>query len=140
MGGHLSRQVKDRCARDARDDDVDDAAEQRADAGTLTTIASHPCALGAAEVDAELELCMHLRDWDPWSAPSAELMSAISALREHDVNRHGKGSRCLLRAAAVEQIVSEAAESEQMPEWMKYHARARYCLQGGRATEWGQQG
>lgn len=115
--------------------DSDDPAEL----GTLETVASDPCVLGVAEVDAELQLCLHLRDWDPWAEPSQELMSAMDALRDHDVNRHGRGSRCLLRAAAIEQIASEEVEGKQMPEWMKYHACARYCLQRGRATAWGEQ-
>ncbi len=139
-GLHLSRQADvRRRAPAAGSGDVDDSDEIRADAGTLVTIASSPCALGAAEVDVEMELCMRLRDWDPWSEPNEELMSAINAMRDHDVNRHGKGARCLLRAAAVEQIAVEAAEGDQMPEWMKYHACARYCLQRGRATEWGEE-
>ena len=126
-------------APNAAGGDVGDSDDHPADLGTLATIASDPCALGAAEVDAELELCLRLREWDPWAEPSPELMSAMDGLRDHDVNRHGRGCRCLLRAAAVEQIAFEAVASDQMPEWMKYHACARYSLQRGRATAWGEQ-
>ena len=114
-------------------DDPDD------DPGTLVTVASDPFVLGAAEVDTEMELCLRLRDWDPWSAPSPELLFAITALKDHDVNRHGRGPRCLMRSAAIEQIALEAVASDQMPEWMQYHACARYWLQKGRVTTWGGQ-
>ena len=137
---YLSRQADGpRRAPDAAGGDVGDSDDNPADLGTLVTVASDPCALCAAEVDTELELCLHLRDWDPWAEPSQELMSAINALRDHDVNRHGRGARCLLRAAAIEQLAFESVASDQMPEWMKYHACARYRLQRGRATAWGEQ-
>ena len=71
-GLHLSRQSDRPRSAHADVGDVDDS-DSRADAGTLATIASNPCALSAAEVDVELELCLRLRDWDPWSEPSAEL-------------------------------------------------------------------
>ena len=139
-GLYLSRQADDpRCARGAAGGDADDYDDNGADLGTLSTVASEPCALSAAEVDVELELCLQLRDWDPWGEPSQELMSVIDALRRHDVNRYGRGVRCLLRRAVVEQIASEATASQQMPEWMKYHVCARYYLQRGRATAWGEQ-
>ena len=123
-------------ARHADDSDADDNS---ADLGTLATIASDAGLLAAAEIDTELELCLRLREWDPWAEPSPELQSALHALRDHDVNRHGRGARCLLRVAAVEQLASEEVAIDQLPEWMKYHAWARYCLQKGRATSWGEQ-
>ena len=137
----MSRQADGpRGAAKAAHGDVGDS-DDPADLGMLAQVevASDPCTLGVAEIDAELELCLRLRDWDPWAEPSPELMSAMDALRDHDVNRDGRGCRCLLRAAAIEQIASEEVASNQMPEWMKYHACARYCLQRGRATAWGEQ-
>ena len=138
-GLFLSRQADGpRRAANAAHDHVGDS-DDPADLGTLAVLASDPCALGVAEVDAELELCLCLRDWDPFAEPSLELMAAMDALRDHNVNRDGRGGRCLLRAAAIEQIASEEVASKQMPEWMKYHACARYRLQTGRATARGQQ-
>jgi hypothetical protein len=120
-------------------DDVGAGEGDDADLGTLVSVAPDPSALGAAEAESELELCLRLREWDPWAAPSPELMAAIDALQGHDVNRHGRSARCLLRVAAIEHLAFEAVASDQMPEWMKYNACARYCLQRGRATEWGEQ-
>lgn len=138
-GLFLSRQADGpRGTRKAAGGDAGDS-DDPADLGTLATVASDPCVLGADEVEAELELCLQLREWDPWAEASQGLMSAMDALGGHDVNRHGRGSRCLLRAAAVEQIVSEEGASDQMPEWMKYHAVPRYSLQRGPATAWGEQ-
>ena len=105
-----------------------------ADDNSLVTQQSQPCALPVEEADLELELCLQLREWDPWAEPSQELMSAIDALSKHDVNRFGKGTRCCLRAATIGQLVRETNDCDQMPEWMRYHACARYNLQTGRAT------
>ena len=133
----MSRQADDpRCVPNAAGGDADD--DNGTDLGTLSTAASETCALSAAEVDVELALCLHLRDWDPWGAPSHELMSVMADLQHHDVNRYGRGVRCLLRGAVIEQISSESLASEHMPEWMKYHACARYNLQKGHATAWGE--
>jgi hypothetical protein len=101
-------------------DDVGAGEGDDADLGTLVTVASNPSTLGAAEVDTELELCLRLREWDPWAEPSPELMAAMYAWKDHAC-----AGWQAFEHLAIEHLAFEAVASDQMPEWMKYHACAR---------------
>ena len=103
---------------------VDEGAEE---VRALVDLGAGRPQMPAAQVEAELALCHCLRTWDPWSEPSADLVSAISALGA--LERRGSiYERCMLRSQALEDLLYEMEHAQHLPECMRYNGGARCRL------------
>lgn len=60
------------------------------------------------EVEAELALCLCLREWDPWQSPTARLTAAVQALSALTTQASSSG-RLLLRSQVVADLAYEEA-------------------------------
>ena len=79
------------------------------------------------EVAQELRLCNALLSWDPFAAPSPELIAAVQDLRTSDNQSH-LGLRCLLRQSVVEELQYEQDHLASLPKRMLSNAAARYRM------------
>ena len=86
----------------------------------------------------ELELCVALARWEPWSTPSAELVQAmerVQRVRGVAPATVDMATTCLRRAEAITEMAYEEAHFEHMPESYRYQRLARMRLRG--CPQWG---
>ena len=76
------------------------------------------------QVMQELRLCQCLATWEPFAAPSSELLAVLGEMvpqQDHIV-------RCMLRQTVVDQLQYEADHAATLPQRMMHNAAARYRL------------
>jgi len=81
-----------------------------------------------AAVEAELNLCMALRDWSPWDAPSDDLVKTMSAATGCNAGSAlSPALLCSRRQAAVADLMADENDRD-FPADLSTHAVARYRL------------
>ena len=91
----------------------------------------------ADHIAAELELCVALAGWDPWSAPTAPLLRAkeqVQCVRGAGPAAVCMATACERRAEAIMELAYEDTHSEQLPVSFRYQWLARVRLRG--CTQW----
>ena len=77
----------------------------------------------ADHIAAEFDLCVALVGWEPWSAPSAQLLQAMEQAQR--VRRVAPAavdtiSTCALRAEAITELTYEETYFEHLPDSSRY--------------------
>ena len=93
----------------------------------------------ADHIAAELELCVALSKWEPWGAPSAQLLQAMEQVQRVRGNVAGTmdmGSTCVRRAEAITELMYEEAHKEHIPKSFHYQRLAQMRLRG--CPQWSQ--
>ena len=80
-------------------------------------------------VEVELQLCVALAKWCPWTAPSIETVQAMQAVSGNiDTRGIDSGSLCLARQRAIQALAYEEVHGPALPEALRYHRGAKRRL------------
>ena len=75
-------------------------------------------------VQQELDLCLALRDWDPFSEPHDDLLKCLSSISAAD----DQPAQCTVRQQVLEDIWYEQALLDDLPSRLRYHGACRWRL------------
>ena len=84
--------------------------------------------LPSEDVQRELNLCLALRVWDPFAVPQQELLDCMTAIK----GPLADATTCTVRQQAMEDLLYESVNFDNIPERLRYHGACRWRLSSRR--------
>ena len=84
--------------------------------------------LPSEHVQRELNLCLALQVWDPFAVPQQELLDCMAAIKGPPAD----ATTCTVRQQAMEDLLYESVNFDNIPERLRYHGACRWRLSSRR--------